>query len=68
MREFPYFCLDCEAVFYLARYEIGVTACPRCGRRRVMPLAAVFPMGASFGRNRQKGGKYGGNRSCKKPG
>jgi len=44
MRKFPYFCLDCEAVFYLARYEIGVTACPRCGRRRVLPLAAVFPM------------------------
>ena len=43
MRKFPYYCLDCEAVFELERFDIGVTCCPKCGRRRIVPLGAVFP-------------------------
>jgi len=43
MRKFPYFCLDCEAVFELERFEHGVTCCPRCGSRKIVPLAVVFP-------------------------
>ena len=43
MRKFAYYCLDCEAVFELERCEHGVTCCPRCGRRRIVPLGLVFP-------------------------
>jgi len=42
-RKFPYFCLDCEFVFYLERFEIGVTACPNCGRKRILPFHVAFP-------------------------
>ena len=49
-REFPYYCLGCEKVIYLARYDIGKTACPRCGSTRILPVAVAFPVGIKPGR------------------
>jgi len=43
MRKFPYYCLGCERVIYLERYDIGKTSCPRCGSTKVLPVAVAFP-------------------------
>lgn len=43
MREFAYLCLDCDKVFYVARYREGETLCPRCAGRAHVPLSAMVP-------------------------
>lgn len=40
---YPYLCLDCDRVFYVARYREGETLCPRCAGRGHVPLASLLP-------------------------
>ena len=31
-------CLDCDYIYYVARWEQGKTTCPRCGSRASWPV------------------------------
>lgn len=41
--KYPYLCLDCDKVFYVARYREEETLCPRCAGRVHVPLWSILP-------------------------
>jgi|GEM_PF-4471300 len=55
MRKIACWCLGCERVIYVERYEIGKTSCPRCGSTKVLPVAVVF-RGNTLQKQNKKGG------------